>query len=353
VASLVAVGVLIWPVTDLIAAHDVGSAITGAARAGQLQTAREAVRTQLLTLGAGISAAGALAFTARSFTLTRQGQVSDRYSRAVDQLGSDKIDVRIGGIYSLESVVRDSPGDHATVMEVLCAFIREHPAEQQALPVDDETGPRLAADVQAALTVVGRRNAELDIPFRGPDLSHAALRGASISFGNFSGTRFLGADLSYAQCEAADFSHAIFTEAKITRAFLGGVAFKVAGSGDAPSNARVNLRGAVLRRADLTETNLNYADLRDALLYETNLTSTSLWGADLTGAEFRNADLSDADLTDARWPEAVDVPRGWRLSPSGTLEESPADARSDRSRGTTRSLTSAVRRISRALRGNR
>lgn len=351
VASLAAAGALVWPVTDLIAAHDVGSAITGVTRAEQLQTAREAVRTQLLTLGAGIFAAGALAFTARSFTLTRQGQVSDRYSRAVDQLGSDKIDVRIGGIYSLESVVRDSPENHATVMEVLCAFIREHSAEQQALPVDDETRPRLAADVQAALTVVGRRNAELDI--RQLDLSHAAIRGASIRLGNFSGTSFFGADLSYAQCEAADFSHAIFIEAKITRAFLGGVAFTVAGGGDAPVNARVNLRGAVLMRADLTGTNLNNADLRDALLYETNLTRAYLWGADLTGAEFRNADLSDADLTGARWPEAVDVPAGWRTSPDGTLEESPADVRGDRSHETPRPLTSAIRRVSRALHRDR
>src|SRR5256884_3705625 len=50
-------------------------------------------------------------------------------------------------------------------------LIRERSAEQQVLPVDDETRPRLAADVQAALTVVGRRNAELDI--RRLDLSHA------------------------------------------------------------------------------------------------------------------------------------------------------------------------------------
>jgi hypothetical protein len=72
---------LIWPITDLIAAHDVGL-ITGSKRAAALQTAREAVRTQLLTLGAGLFAAGALIFTARNFTLSRrtfdlteQGQV--------------------------------------------------------------------------------------------------------------------------------------------------------------------------------------------------------------------------------------------------------------------------------------
>jgi hypothetical protein len=43
-------------------------------------------------------------YTARNFTLsprnvqlTEQGQVIDRYTKAIEQLGSDKLDVRIGG----------------------------------------------------------------------------------------------------------------------------------------------------------------------------------------------------------------------------------------------------------------
>src|ERR1035441_3413443 len=94
------------------------------------------VRTQLLTLGAGVFAAGALVYTTRNFTLSRrtyqlteQGQVTDRYTRAIEQLGSDKLDVRIGGIYALERIARDSARDHPTVMEVLAAFIREHSRE--------------------------------------------------------------------------------------------------------------------------------------------------------------------------------------------------------------------------------
>jgi hypothetical protein len=81
-----------------------------------------------LTLGAGLAAAGALWFTTRNFTLSRrtfelteQGQVTDRYTKAIEQLGSDKLDVRIGSIYALERVARDSARDHPTVMEVLTA----------------------------------------------------------------------------------------------------------------------------------------------------------------------------------------------------------------------------------------
>jgi len=121
---------VIWPVTDMIAGHDVG-AIAGPARAARLPGAREAVRAQLLTLGAGLFAAGALVYTGLNFRLSRQGQVTDRYTKAIEQLGSDKVDVRIGGIYAQERVARDSARDHSTVMEVLTAFIREHSWEQR------------------------------------------------------------------------------------------------------------------------------------------------------------------------------------------------------------------------------
>jgi hypothetical protein len=62
--------------------------------------------------------------------LALEGQLADRYSKAVEQLSSDKLDVRVGGIYALERIARDSHRDHPTIMEVLAAFIREHSHEQ-------------------------------------------------------------------------------------------------------------------------------------------------------------------------------------------------------------------------------
>ncbi len=158
VAALAAA--FIWPFTDLIAAHDVGSA----AHAAAVQTAREAVQTQLITLGAGLFAAGALVYTARNFRLSRrtyelteQGQVTDRYTKAIEQLGSDKPDVRIGGIYALERVAHDSARDHSTVMEVLTAFVREHSSEHwpPAAPGSQLPERRMRPDVQAAVTQRG------------------------------------------------------------------------------------------------------------------------------------------------------------------------------------------------------
>src|ERR1700685_2514748 len=81
--AVVLAWVLFVPAADWLAHHDVGS-VTGSLH----ETALDNARGRLLTLGAGLFAAGALAYTARNFTLSRQGQVTDRYSKAIDQLGS-------------------------------------------------------------------------------------------------------------------------------------------------------------------------------------------------------------------------------------------------------------------------
>ena len=95
--------VLFVPAADWLAHHDVGSA-----KGPLLQMARDAARGRLLTLGAGLFAAGALVFTVRNFTLSREGQVTDRYTKAITQLGDETLNVRVGGIYALERVARDS-----------------------------------------------------------------------------------------------------------------------------------------------------------------------------------------------------------------------------------------------------
>lgn len=99
---------LLVPAADWLAHHDVGSA-----KGPLLQTARDAARGRLLTLGAGLFAAGVLLYTARTFGLSRQGQFTDRYTKAVEQLGSNKPDVRIGAIYALERIAHESRRDQA------------------------------------------------------------------------------------------------------------------------------------------------------------------------------------------------------------------------------------------------
>lgn len=212
----------------------------------------------------------------RTVGTTREGQIADIYCRSVEQLGSDKLDVRIGGVYGLERVARASAPDHPTVMEVLTAFIREHSREQW--PEPEPGGPAqersMRPDVRAAITVVGRRDPKRDVGSL--DLTRAFLADVNLS----------GVDLTDAN----------FDRANLTGADLGGA----------------NLTGADLAGG----ANLDSADLTDA-----NLTGARLAGADLTGTFLDGANLTRADLTGASWPHDERVPPGWkRNASSGQLE---------------------------------
>lgn len=57
--------------------------------------------------------------------LSRRGQVTDRFTVALERLGSSELYVRIGGVHALEHVMRDSAGHHNDVIEVLTEFIRD------------------------------------------------------------------------------------------------------------------------------------------------------------------------------------------------------------------------------------
>jgi hypothetical protein len=179
------------------------SALDWQDRADVLNTTRQI----LLAAVGGLAVITGLAFTARTYYLTRRGQLTDRYTRAITQLASDKLAERLGGIYALEHLMVESQRDHDTVIEVLAAFIREntataHPAGvKEPLPSSEFTPPRPATDVQAAFTVLCRRPERperLDINLRRVDLRGVEASGARLAGVDFSGAALQRAVLTRA-----------------------------------------------------------------------------------------------------------------------------------------------------------
>ena len=152
------------PLTDLAG----GSAIQDIDDAEKRAAGINAVRQTLLATAAGAAAFVGLAFTTRKFYMSRRGQLMDRYTKAITQLASDKLEERLGGIYALEHLMRESPRDHVRVIEVLAAFIREKapsttfsvaavpPAD--SVPLAEQyhlvTRPAPATDVQVASIIL-------------------------------------------------------------------------------------------------------------------------------------------------------------------------------------------------------
>lgn len=115
--------------------------------------------------------------TSREALLTTQeGQITERFTRAIDQLGkadqetsNDKhgkdgqvkkennLAIRLGGIYALERIGKNSRTDYWTVMEVLTAYIRQNSPWRSEIESVQTPTFDLQADTQAILTVIGRR----------------------------------------------------------------------------------------------------------------------------------------------------------------------------------------------------
>jgi hypothetical protein len=62
--------------------------------------ARQGVRTASLALLAGAIGVVGAVYTARGYALNRAGQLTDRFTKAIEQLGHKELDVRLGGIYA-------------------------------------------------------------------------------------------------------------------------------------------------------------------------------------------------------------------------------------------------------------
>lgn len=219
--------------------------------------------------------------------LAPQEIVSERFSKAIEQLGNEKIETRFAAIYALERIAKDSPKDHWTIMEILAAFIRENAPVNREYEDESLQSSKLPTDIQTALTVIGRRDSSKDPLNQKLDLRNTDLCNADLTEANLSRAIFVGANLQWVNFTRVNLSEAdlsvtclcgsILYEANLQKAIL----------------PEANLQGAVLRKANLSQ----------AILYDANLEGTVLCDANLTGAVLCDANLEGAILCDANLEE--------------------------------------------------
>jgi hypothetical protein len=108
--------------------------------------------------------------------LSREGQITERFTRAIDQLGETndneqpRLETRIGAIYALERIDKESSerSYHSTVMEVLTAYVRQNAARppEEATPIPSKPSKGSEAEEDAGGLV--RRNANRPLAFLKP-----------------------------------------------------------------------------------------------------------------------------------------------------------------------------------------
>lgn len=194
-----------------------------------LRKAQDRYNSRVLVISAGgaVVVAIGLLYTARNYRLSHRGQVTDRFTKALERLGSDELYVRIGGVHALEHVMRDSADHHHDAVEVLSAFIRRrapkrrrpndigrwmHPVTGSDADISTELPDVPDADIQAALTALANRPVRPEresISLAGLHLAGASLRrcdliGADLRETNLSHAQLDGVDLGIARLDGAD-----------------------------------------------------------------------------------------------------------------------------------------------------
>jgi uncharacterized protein YjbI with pentapeptide repeats/DNA-binding Xre family transcriptional regulator len=234
--------------------------------------------------------------------------IEERIFRATEQLNRRGFSALVG-IQALEEIAKDSSRYHWKIMELLAAFVRNAPRRKPEEGIPD--------DIQAALTVIGRRDPEKDpsdqkwtlnlsnTDIRGAILTEANLEGANLFAANLQEAKLFEANLEKAYLRQAKLQDAVLTiarlreatlvEANLEGAFLGQA--KLPGSDLSEANLkRTNLGGANLYKAVLFHANLERANLKGAILQEANFREAKVQGADFGNANLKYANLNEADL---------------------------------------------------------
>ncbi len=336
-ATLVSTAVLVavlWGLPSLLTRHP---AAEPSVRHLAIANARTSLVALLAVLGAGVGASVGI----RTYRLSVQSHVTQSYTTAVGQLGHDKAEVRLGAIYALERVMHSSPEEAVIIVAVLAQFVRAR--------TKTEAGRRSsAAEVQAALTVMGRRpgndNLSLDLShchlnelqlgpkMAGVNLNHATLLRTNLVGCDLTGASLVEVDLHEADLRRADFSKTRLDRSDLSSTRIDGAYFcgarleftsfdhAVADSSD-PADftgveawhsrlAWASLYGSTFRAATITGgcwewVNVVRADFRGATLAELDLHGAHMDRADLRNAQVHRCSLPEAFVTGAKFDKTL------------------------------------------------
>ena len=211
---------------------------------------------------------------------TEQGQRQERLKNAIEHLGNGKGSVRLGGAYELFHLAQDTEALRQTVLDILCAHIRQTTSGDEYRGKYDA---KPSEEVQSMLTLLFVQEHEVfkkcQINLQGSWLNGASLTLARLARANLNGAYLRRTVLVGTQLQGA---HLMIT--RLQGAHL----------------MSTQLQGAHLVSTQLQGADLGYARLQGADLGYARLQGAHLGDAQLQGAVLRGAGLQGAVLRDAR-----------------------------------------------------
>ncbi len=238
---------------------------------------------------------------------TERGQRQERLKNAIEHLGHDSDSVRLGGAYELFHLAHDNKDLRQTVMDILCAHIRQTTGKKK---YREDYPSKPSEEVQSLLTLLFVQEYKIfkdcHINLQGSWLNGASLVRAHLQGANLVKAHLQEADLRKAYLQGARLGEAYLQETKLHRARLHGADLVEAQLQDSKLKEAqlygANLEKANLQMADLLDTHLQgsileFAHVQGATLVSTRLQGANLWEASLQGARLNQARLQGIGIS--------------------------------------------------------
>jgi hypothetical protein len=229
----------------------------------------------------------------RNYQATQNKQISECFSKAIELLGNENLGVRLGGIYELEGIARDSEKYNWKVIEILAGFVRDRSLSRKE---KEKTTTMLETDKQdetafSDLALDEQRQEERQISLPPTDIQSALL--------------ILDRSIEETNRRILDLRGSDFSYLKIAPSLLS--VFKGMNLADA-NFQKANLSGANLSRANLSGANLSGANLSGVNLSGANLFETNLIEVkNLTIKQVKDADDWGEALYDDKFKKQLDT----------------------------------------------
>ena len=194
---------------------------------------------------------------------TERGQRQERLKNAIEHLGEDSDSVRLGGAYELFHLAQDTPDLRQTVLDILCAHIRQTTGDNE---YRGKCKSKPSEEIQSLLTLLFVQKYKV---FKG---CHINLQGSWLNGARLERARLRGATLDEIYLQGAFLTEAHLQGASLIQAQLGGAFLPSA-----------YLQGTILLNTHLEQAKLAKAGLQGAFFHETYLQSANLHGAQMQG----------------------------------------------------------------------
>lgn len=300
--------------------------------------------------------------TQKSISVAEEKQITERFSKAVEMIGNEhSIHLRLGGIYALERIAKDSERDQQQVMEILAAFVRvqtsssieqdssrpyhyksldtlrdeqweqeqdyyqylDDPDDCEMFILADHTYTRSPSiDIQAAVSVIGRRVKTAE-ESKGNviDMSQATLKDIVFSGNydqvNFYGTHFIspifrentsfrGADLSETFIENLRADNVSMAEATFKKSVIIASRLSKINLNDACFSEVEFSGGTVLEQCDFSRASLNSLKIGHPVPTKPRNKNSNVMCAQFEErSEFKQVNFDEVEMTYSSLDDAV------------------------------------------------